>query len=233
MGTLPLILFFEGILTFISPCILPLLPVYIAYFLGDHEGAAQSKKYDALFRVLSFILGFSLIFVAMGIFANFFAQNIIRHQKVIQVVTGLIVILAGCNILGLFDRMKAKIGFFNQFKPTMKISIHSNRLSLVFFGAVFALGWTPCMSAYLGTALAMAAQSSEPLKGGLLLFIYALGLGVPFILSTFLLQNFKQVFTWIKTHFDIINRVSGILMILVGIAMLFGWVAYLQLLVQR
>lgn len=231
--TFGIILFLEGVLTFISPCILPLLPVYVSYFLGDHDDQTANKQREALFRVLAFILGFSLVFVAMGMLSGLIAQYLVRYRRVIQLVAGSIVVLTGLNLLGIFDRLKGIMPFSNPFQ--LKLNPHKNRSRwyLVVFGAVFALGWTPCLSAYLGTALVMASQSGSALQGGALLLVYSLGLGLPFIISTYLLQSLKQTFTWIKAHFRQINTLSGILMIVVGIAMMTGWVDYLQLLVQR
>lgn len=231
--TFAIILFLEGILTFVSPCILPLLPVYVSYFLGDHHESAAHKQREAIFRVLAFILGFSLIFVAMGILSGFIAQSLVRYRRVIQLVAGGIVSLTGLNLLGVFDQLKTHLPFIQGPKIVMNPNKHQNPWYLVLFGAVFALGWTPCLSAYLGTALVMASQSGSALKGGLLLLIYSLGLGLPFIASTYLLNSLKNTFKWIKEHFRQINIASAILMIIVGIAMMTGWVDYLQLLVQR
>lgn len=231
--TFAVILFLEGILTFISPCILPLLPVYVSYFLGEHHESSSNKQQEALLRVLAFILGFSLIFVAMGMLSGLIAQSLVRYRRVIQLVAGGIVIFAGLNMLNLFEPLKRRFSFSTTPTVAMNPTKHGSPWYLVLFGAVFALGWTPCLSAYLGTALVMASQSGSALQGGLLLLIYSLGLGLPFILSTYLLHSLKNTFAWIKAHFKEINLVSGILMILVGIAMMTGWVDYLQLLVQR
>ena len=232
-ATFAIILFLEGILTFISPCILPLLPVYVSYFLGDQTDEEENKQKEALIRVLAFILGFSLIFVAMGLLSGFIAQALIQYKRVIQLTAGGFVVITGLNMLGVFNKLKTYFPFING--PRLKINPnkHNSRWYLVLFGAVFALGWTPCLSAYLGTALVMASQSGSALQGGLLLLIYSLGLGLPFILSTYLLNSLKSTFTWIKNHFKEINIFSAVLMILVGIAMMTGWVDYLQLLVQR
>ena len=231
--TFALILFLEGILTFISPCILPLLPVYVSYFLGDQVDQEDSKQKESFIRVLAFILGFSLVFVAMGLLSGFIGQLLVEYKRVIQVVAGLIVVITGFNMLGLFDKLKSSISWIRRPKLTFNLHKYSSRWGLVLFGAVFALGWTPCLSAYLGTALMMASQSNSSLQGGILLLIYSIGLGLPFILSTYLLNSLKNTFSWIKNHFREINIFSAILMIIVGIAMMTGWVDYLQLLVQR
>lgn len=231
--TFAIILFLEGVLTFISPCILPLLPVYISYFLGEHHESAAYKQREAIIRVLAFILGFSLIFVAMGMLSGFIAQSLVQYRRVIQLVAGGIVSLAGFNMLGVFDELRTHLPIIQGLKIVMNPNKHQKPWYLVLFGAVFALGWTPCLSAYLGTALVMASQSGSVIKGGLLLLVYSLGLGLPFIASTYLLNSLKTTFKWIKEHFKQINLVSAVLMIIVGIAMMTGWVDYLQLLVQR
>lgn len=232
-ATFAIILFLEGILTFISPCILPLLPVYVSYFLGDQTDQEENKQKEALIRVTAFILGFSIVFVSMGLLSGFIAQTLVQYKREIQLVAGGFVVITGLNMLGVFDKLKSGMTLIKG--PNINLKPHSNssRGYLVLFGAVFALGWTPCLSAYLGTALMMASQSGSSLQGGLLLLVYSLGLGLPFILSTYLLNSLKTTFSWIKNHFREINIFSAILMIIVGIAMMTGWVDYLQLLVQR
>lgn len=228
--TLFLILFLEGILTFISPCILPLMPVYVSYFVGSSQ--SQNTR-TVLSRVVTFTLGFSVVFVLMGLFSGSLSRYLIAYRREIQIVTGTLIMIAGLKITELVPILNklnmAQLGL----KKTVSIKETSGLGTFFFFGTLFALGWTPCLSAYLGTALMLAAQSQSALLGGGLLLVYSIGMSIPFILTTFLLTRFTSGMTWIKQHYRQINIVSGVLMIAVGLSIVTGWVDYLQLLVTR
>lgn len=223
------ILFLEGILTFISPCILPLMPVYLSYFLRvDTEDKTQHLS---LKKMLAFILGFSSIFVLMGILAGSLTQYLTMYQSIIQLIAGIFIILAGINLLGLY-----RLPYFSLQKYLPQVNINSHKakfLPLFLFGAIFALGWSPCMSIFLGTALLIASQSQSMLLGGGLLLIYSLGIALPFLITTYFLESLKDSIQWIKKHYNTINIISGILLIIVGILMATGWINYLQLFVRR
>ena len=205
-----LISFFEGILTFISPCLLPMLPVYISYFAG---GEQNSKK--ALGNALGFILGFTLLFTSMGALAGTVGSFLSRYQTAVNVISGLVVIFFGLTFMGVIkvnlfrgsSRMQASnLGFFS---------------SLV-FGVVFSVGWTPCVGAFLGSALMLASQQGHVLEGTLMLLAYSLGMGIPFFLSAILLDQLKGAFNFIKRHYTLINYICGGLLIVIGILMATG-----------
>ena len=203
--------FLEGIITFISPCLLPMLPVYVSYFSGG--GQRETKK--TVTNALGFILGFTLVFVALGALAGTFGQLLRDHQTAVNLVTGLIVVFFGLNFLGVFrvnlfqggGRFTGEVlGFF----------------SALVFGMVFSIGWTPCVGAFLGSALLLAASQGHVLEGVFMLFLYSLGLGIPFFLSAILIDKVKGALGLIKRHYGVINKVCGGLLVLVGVLMATG-----------
>ena len=205
-----LISFFEGILTFISPCLLPMLPVYLSYFAG---GEANSKK--TMKNALGFILGFTLLFTAMGALAGTLGGFLSRYQKVVNIVSGLIVVFFGLNFMGIIK--------LNLFKGSARMQTGElGFFSSVLFGMIFSVGWTPCVGAFLGSALMLASQQGHVVEGTLMLLTYSLGLGIPFLLSAVLLDQLKGAFSFIKRHYDPINRVCGGLLILIGVLMATG-----------
>lgn len=205
-----LISFFEGILTFISPCLLPMLPVYISYFAG---GRQNSKK--TLTNALGFILGFTLLFTAMGALAGTLGSFLTRYQTAVNIVSGLIVVIFGLNFLGVIR--------WNLFRGSARMQTGElGFFSSAVFGMVFSVGWTPCVGAFLGSALMLASQQGHVLEGSLMLLSYSLGLGIPFFLSAILLDQLKGAFNFIKRHYTLINRVCGSLLILIGILMATG-----------
>jgi len=204
--------FLEGIITFISPCILPMLPIYISYFAGGGERSTVKTIKAAL----GFVLGFTIVFVSMGALAGTIGGFLGAHQRTVNIVSGLIVVFFGLNFLGVFK--------LNIFKGSGK-SVNTDNMnffSAIVFGFVFSLGWTPCVGAFLGSALMMASQQGHVLKGMLMLVCYSLGLGIPFIISAVLIEQLKSAFNWIKSNYRIINMVSGCLLVLVGVLMATG-----------
>ncbi len=207
-----IISFLEGIITFISPCLLPMIPIYLTYFAGSGERTTKKTVIGAL----GFVSGFTLVFVTMGALAGSIGSLFTKHQNIVNIVCGLIVIFFGLNFMGVLK--------FNLFKGMQK-SVNTDNMnffSAVLFGIVFSLGWTPCVGAFLGSALMMASREGQALQGILMLLCYSLGLGIPFILSAVLIDSLKGAFTFIKKHYKIINFVSGCLLIIVGILMATG-----------
>ena len=207
-----LISFLEGIITFISPCLLPMLPIYISYFAGG--GQRSTKK--TLSCALGFVLGFTLLFVAMGALAGTLGSFLRTWQTGVNIVSGLIVIFFGLNYLGVF-----KLNLFRGASFSAKTE-NMGFLSAMLFGIIFSVGWTPCVGAFLGSALMLASQQGHVLEGMLMLLCYSLGLGVPFLISAVLIDQLKTAFNWIKAHYDVINKICGVLLILVGILMATG-----------
>lgn len=208
------ILFLEGIITFISPCLLPMLPIYVSYFAG---GSAQGKDMKKVIKnALGFILGFTTVFVLLGALAGFFGGLLNRHQTAVNIVTGAIIVLFGLNFLGVFR--------LNIFKGNNGMKMRSlGFFSSVLFGIVFSVGWTPCVGAFLGSALLMAASEGGLVKGILMLLCYSFGLGIPFLISAILIDKIKGAFQFIKKHYGVINFISGMLLVVVGVLMMTGF----------
>ena len=207
-----LISFLEGVITFISPCLLPMLPIYISYFAGG----GQRIPGKTLRCASGFVLGFTLVFVAMGALAGTLGAFLTRYQTVVNVVCGVIVILFGLNYLGAL-----KLNLFRGMSMSAKTD-DMTFLSAMVFGLVFSIGWTPCVGTFLGTALMMASQQGSVLIGMGMLLCYSLGLGVPFLISAVLIDQLKAGFNFIKAHYEVINRTCGILLIVVGVLMAAG-----------
>ena len=207
-----LISFLEGIITFLSPCLLPMLPIYVSYFAGGGERSAGKTLKTAL----GFVLGFTLVFVAMGALAGTVGYFFKSHQTAVNLISGLVVIFFGLNFLGIVK--------LNLFRGSGR-AVDTRSLgffSALAFGVIFSLGWTPCVGAFLGSALMLASHQGHVVGGVIMLLVYSLGLGIPFILSAVLIDKLKSTFGWIKAHYQIINRISGGLLVLIGILMATG-----------
>ncbi len=207
-----IISFLEGIITFISPCLLPMLPIYLSFFAGGKERSLRRT----LICALGFVLGFTVVFTSMGALAGTVGSFLKQYQTAVNIVSGLIVLLFGLNFLGVFH--------WNLFRGSQK-QIDTSDLgfgSSVLFGMVFSIGWTPCVGAFLGSALMLASQQGSVLTGTLMLLCYSAGLGIPFLLSAVLIDRLKSTFDWIKRHYELINKLCGGLLILVGLLMMTG-----------
>lgn len=205
-----LISFFEGILTFISPCLLPMLPVYISYFAGGEQNSKKTFQ-----NALGFILGFTILFTAMGALAGTLGSFLSQYQTAVNIVSGLIVVFFGLNFMGVIR--------LNLFKGRARMQTGElGFFSSLLFGMVFSVGWTPCVGAFLGSALMLASQQGHAAEGTLMLLTYSLGLGIPFLLSAVLIDQLKGAFNFIKRHYTLINYICGGLLILIGILMATG-----------
>lgn len=204
--------FLEGIITFISPCLLPMIPIYISYFAGG--GVRSTRK--TLMGALGFVAGFTVVFVAMGALAGTVGSFLKEYQTAVNIVSGLVVVFFGLNFLGVF-----RLNLFKGSKHSMDTS-NMGFVSALLFGVIFSLGWTPCVGAFLGSALMLASQQGHVVEGMLMLLAYSLGLGIPFILSAVLIDYLKSAFNWIKRNYAIINKVCGGLLIVIGILMATG-----------
>ena len=207
-----LVSFLEGIVTFLSPCLLPMLPIYVSYFAGG----GQRSTGKTLSCALGFVVGFTAVFTAMGALAGSIGSLLVRYQRIVNLVSGVIVIVFGLNYLGLFR--------WNLFHGGSRVLDAQDMtfFSAALFGIIFSLGWTPCVGAFLGSALALATQQGHVLEGTLMLLAYSLGLGIPFLLSAVLIDALKGAFDWVKRHYQIINLLSGGFLILIGILMASG-----------
>ena len=207
-----LISFLEGVITFISPCLLPMLPVYVSYFAGGGERSTGKT----LKASLGFVAGFSLTFIALGTLAGTVGGFLRSHQTAVNVGSGLIVIFFGLNFLGII-----RLNLFRGSSRQVETG-DMGFFSALVFGLVFSVGWTPCVGAFLGSALMLASQQGQALTGMLMLLAYSLGLGIPFVLSALLIDYLKSAFDWIKRNYRIINAVCGWLLVLMGLLMATG-----------
>lgn len=199
--------FIEGIITFISPCLLPMLPIYFSYIIGDKT---DDKKL-AFEKTIYFIAGFTTIFVILGVFASKLGGLLVEYRTLLNIICGVFIIILGLSYL---DIIKIK-GF----------EIKSNKpqdLGAFVFGMMFSITWSPCVGAFLGSALMLAANSGSSLEGALLLLLYSLGLGLPFLISALIIDSLKSTFDFIKRNYNVIRVVSGIFLIALGLIIAFG-----------
>lgn len=207
-----MIVFLEGIITFISPCLLPMLPIYISYFAGGGERTSGKTLKGAL----GFVAGFTIVFMSLGALAGTVGSFLREYQTMVNIISGLVVIVFGLNFLGVFK--------LNLFKGSHR-SVNTDNMgffSALLFGVIFSIGWTPCVGAFLGSALMLASQQAHAAEGMLMLLAYSLGLGIPFVLSAVLIDYLKTAFNWIKKNYKVINIISGSLLVLVGVLMATG-----------
>lgn len=212
-GTMQYVIsFLEGVVTFISPCLLPMLPIYISYFAGGGERSVKKTLSGAL----GFVTGFTIVFVALGALAGTLGSLLKEYQTAVNIVSGLIVIFFGLNFLGVF-----KLNLFKGSNHKVNTK-NMGFFSAMLFGIIFSVSWTPCVGAFLGSALMLASQQGHVGEGVVMLLVYSLGLGIPFVLSAVLIDYLKSAFNWIKKHYKVINIVCGVLLILVGVLMATG-----------
>lgn len=205
--------FVEGIASFISPCLLPMLPIYVSYFIGKNE---EEKNNKALINSIGFVTGFTILFMLLGIFASSVGRIISTNIKYIKILFGIIIILLGLNYADLI-----KIKILNKQSNMKADTKNLNFIKSMLFGMIFSISWTPCVGAFLSSALLLIAKEQDILKGIVLMLLYSIGLGIPFIISAVLLDKLKNVFTFIKKNYGIIKKVSGVILILMGIYIMF------------
>lgn len=214
--------FVEGVLTFISPCILPMLPIYFIYLAGEdgEDGKERNnKKRTLLLNSIGFVIGFTMIFVLFGATATSLGAFFKEQKNILKIISGVVVFVFGLNFTGLI-----KIGFLNKQKRLDFQFKKLNFLKSIIFGMVFSLAWSPCVGAFLASVLARAGGSDTLMEGMLLLLIYSLGLGIPLIVSAIAFENMKGIFKAIQKHNRIISIFSGILLMLAGLALIFNFI---------
>lgn len=215
-----LIAFLEGIITFISPCLLPMLPLYVSYFAGGRKDGKSALRCS-----LGFVAGFTTVFVLLGALAGSIGGFLREYRQIVDLVSGTVVMLFGLNFLGVFN-----LNIFGGFQRKFDAD-NMNFFSAMLFGVVFSLGWTPCVGAFLGSALLLASQQGHVMEGMLMLLAYSMGLGIPFIISAMLLDTLKGTFAWIKSNYGVINTISGLFLLLMGLLIATGmWGRLLALL---
>ena len=203
-----LLIFLEGIASFISPCLLPMIPIYVAYFTGEEEN--DLKK--TILNSCGFVLGFTIVFFILSVFASQLGGIISENMKYIKIVFGILIIIFGLNYMEII-----KLNFLNK-TNNMKVDTKElNFIKSLVFGIVFSISWTPCIGTFLSSALLLIAKNQDIMKGMILIVLYSLGLGIPFIISAILIERLKGIFNIIKKNYNIIRKISGILLIIMGI----------------
>lgn len=218
------VIFGAGILSFLSPCVLPLVPAYLTYMSGAtferlrDEGVAGGRLYGrTAITALAFVLGFSIIFIAFGATATFFGQALRAALPVLMPLAGIVIIIMGLHFLGVF-KISALYRQFRLEGPR----VASGPLGGFLLGLAFAIGWTPCIGPVLAAILTVAANRETAWEGAALLAVYSAGLGVPFLLAALALGPFLSFFEGFKKHLGTVEKVMGGLLVLVGILFLTG-----------
>ncbi|WP_298975610.1 cytochrome c biogenesis protein CcdA [uncultured Roseobacter sp.] len=221
-GLLPamLVALFAGVISFLSPCVLPIVPPYLAYMsgvsIGEMSGETVARR-RAVISALFFVLGLSTVFLILGFTASAFGAFFLQNQVLFAQVSGVVVIVFGLHFLGLF-----RIPFLDQEARLDAGDQGGSSFGAYILGLAFAFGWTPCIGPQLGAILSLAASEASVSRGTLLLGIYAAGLGIPFLLAAMFMTRAVGLMNRLKRHMKTIERVMGSLLIAVGLAMVTG-----------
>jgi cytochrome c-type biogenesis protein len=212
-----LIAFSGGFVSFLSPCVLPLIPGYISYISGQTLDKVIKDKKSVLLKTIFFSVGFSIVFIFFGITASFIGKLLISYSSQLRIVAGIIIILFSLQFIGLINLkiLNSEIRFFTK-------NYNDNLIFPIIVGAAFGFGWTPCIGPILGSILALAAIEENTSKGILLLSFYSLGLALPFIVSGILIDKFLFFSKNFRKYISTITRAGGIILLLTGIAILTG-----------
>ena len=210
-----------GLLSFLSPCVLPIVPPYLAYMTGVKVSALRERQRSAVLPALFFVLGLSTVFLLMGYAASAFGRAFLQYQPMLVTVSGIFVILLGLHFLHVF-----RIPLLDREARIEAGDKGGTALGAYLLGLAFAFGWTPCIGPQLSMILTLAA--TEPGRGTTLLGIYALGLGIPFLLSAIFIERSIGLMNRLKRHMGLIERVSGVLLIAVGVLLLTGWLGVIS-----
>ena len=218
MSTSLSIAFLAGLISFLSPCVLPLIPGYISYISGTSFDKINKKRRDLIFyKTVSFTLGFSLVFIALGSTASFIGNFFLINSNIFRILAGIIIIIFALQLIGIinFKFMNMEMRFFN-------FSYNNSLAFPLIVGAAFGFGWTPCIGPILGSILAMAAIEESFLKGVYLLSFYSLGLAIPFIISGILINKFMLFSKNFKKYTAVILKSGGFILLFTGMAILTG-----------
>ena len=203
--------FGAGLISFLSPCVLPLIPGYISYITGSSLNELIDKKNVSLIPIFLFTVGFSIVFIIFGAASTFLGQVFLENSYELRIAAGLIIIILSLHILGLIN-----IKFLN-YEKRIQTNKNNNFYSPILIGMAFAFGWTPCIGPILGSILALAATEESVNKGISLLILYSLGLALPFILSGYLIQKFLVFSKNFKKNINLISKIGGIILLITGI----------------
>ena len=208
------IAFGAGLISFLSPCVLPLIPGYISYISGNSLNELIEKKKVNLIPIILFTLGFSLVFIIFGAASTFLGQVLLQNSHELRLVAGLLIVVLSLHILGIIN-----IKFLN-YEKRIQTNTNTNFYSPILIGMAFAFGWTPCIGPILGSILVLAATEESINKGILLLIFYSLGLALPFILSGFLIQKFLIFSKNFKKNIKLVSKIGGIILLITGVLIL-------------
>jgi cytochrome c-type biogenesis protein len=209
-----LVAFGAGLISFLSPCVLPLIPGYISYISGNSLNELIEKKNVNLIPIILFTLGFSIVFIIFGAASTFLGQVLLQNSYELRITAGIIIIILSLHIIGLIN-----LKFLN-YEKRIQTNNNTNFYSPILIGMAFAFGWTPCIGPILGSILVLAATEDSINKGILLLISYSLGLALPFILSGYLIQKFLIFSKNFKKNIDLISKIGGIILLITGVLIL-------------
>ena len=209
-----LIAFGAGLISFLSPCVLPLIPGYISYISGSSFNELIEKKKVNLIPIILFTLGFSLVFIIFGAASTFLGQVLLQNSYELRIVAGLLIVILSLHIIGIIN-----LKFLN-YEKRIQTKTNTNFYSPILIGMAFAFGWTPCIGPILGSILVLAATEDSINKGILLLISYSLGLALPFILSGYLTQKFLIFSKNFKKNINLISKIGGIILLITGVLIL-------------
>ena len=209
-----LIAFAAGLISFLSPCVLPLIPGYISYISGSSLNELVSKKNINLIPIIFFTIGFSIVFIIFGAASTFLGQVLLKNSNELRIVAGLVIVILSLHLVG-FINLK-----FLNYEKRIQTNISSGAFSPILIGMAFAFGWTPCIGPILGSILVLASTEESLGKGILLLSFYSIGLAFPFILSGYLIQRFLIFSKNFKKNINKVSKIGGIILLITGVLMI-------------
>jgi len=209
-----IVAFGAGLISFLSPCVLPLIPGYISYISGNSLNELIEKKSINLFPIILFTVGFSIVFIVFGAASTFLGQVLLQNSYELRIAAGLIIIVLSLHIIGIIN-----IKFLN-YEKRIHTNSNTRLYSPILIGMAFAFGWTPCIGPILGSILVLASTEESLNKGILLLFSYSLGLAIPFILSGYLIQRFLIFSKNFKKNINLVSKIGGIILLITGVLIL-------------
>ena len=209
-----LIAFGAGLISFLSPCVLPLIPGYISYISGQSLQEILNKKEINFFPLILFCLGFSTVFVLLGASASFLGQTLLQNSEILRIVAGIVIIIFSLQLIGIIN-----IPYLN-FEKRFDAKESRNILFPYVIGVAFGFGWTPCIGPILGSILALASIEETLSRAVILLILYSLGLAFPFVLSGYLIQRFLLFSKNFRKNINLISKIGGIILLVTGILIL-------------
>jgi len=206
-----IIAFGAGLISFLSPCVLPLIPGYISYISGSSLNELVEKKNINLVPIVLFTVGFSIVFIIFGAASTFLGQVLLQNSYELRVLAGLIIVILSLHIIGIIN-----INFLN-YEKRIQTNVSKNFFSPILIGMAFAFGWTPCIGPILGSILVLASTEESLGRGILLLSFYSMGLAIPFILSGYLMQKFLIFSKNFKKNINKVSKIGGIILLITGV----------------